>query len=634
MDKYLSGIDTPADLQKLNNYQIEALSREIREYLINSISKTGGHLASNLGIVELTLALHTVFDTLQDKIVWDVGHQCYVHKLITGRKEKFHTLRQYKGLSGFPKRSESPHDHFNTGHSSTSISAALGMAIARDLDKKDHSVVSVIGDGALTGGLAFEALNHAGQGKKNMLVVLNDNEMSISQNVGGLSNYLNKIRTNAIYSKVKDDFESLINHIPGFGKTVIKTAEKAKERIKYLFVPGVLFEELGFNYIGPIDGHNYGELCKVFSAYKNMKGPVLVHVITKKGKGYAIAEKQPDKFHGVGAFDIVTGAAQSKNKKKSYSQIAGDTLINCAKKDKRVVAITAAMPGGTGLKEFSKKFTNRFFDVGIAEQHAITLAAGMAAEGYKPFVAIYSTFLQRGYDQIIHDVCLQNLPVTFLVDRAGLVGADGETHHGVFDISYLLSIPNLTVMAPKDGLELEEMIKYSLGAKFPISIRYPRGEAEQIELPSNKEIKLGQGEILYEKGEDALIIPVGHMNSIALQVARKLYKNKTIKTTVINPRFVKPLDKNLIVEYASRNKWIYVLEDNVKLGGFGIHLQAILNEYNISSKVEVIALPDKFIEHGKVELLYDLYGLNIEKLYKKIVDDLGKIYPKNIAATR
>ena len=624
MNRFLQGINSPEDLKKLKSYEIKVLADEIREFLVNSISKTGGHLASNLGVVELTLALHTIFDTLQDKIIWDVGHQSYVHKILTGRKNEFNMLRQYDGISGFPKRLESLHDHFDTGHSSTSISAALGMAYARDLNKEKHYVVAVIGDGALTGGMAFEALNHAGQSKKNLIVILNDNEMSISKNVGGLSSYLNKIRTNSIYFRVKDDFENLINNIPGIGKSVMKTAERAKDCIKYFFVPGILFEELGFKYIGPIDGHNYVELCEVLNRCKKISGPILLHVMTTKGKGYLPAEKFPDKFHGIGPFEIDTGKSISSTKAKSYSNIAGDTLIKCAKANKKIIAITAAMPSGTGLVSFGQQFPNRFFDVGIAEQHAVTFAAGMAAMGYKPYFAVYSTFLQRGYDQIIQDVCLQNLPVTFLIDRAGLVGNDGETHHGNFDISFLSTVPNLTIMAPKDGLELEAMIKYSTTGKGPIAIRYPRGTATKVKDFLENDIITGKGEIVYDGGSEILIIAVGTMNNTALQICKKLKQEKNIGATLLNPRFIKPMDENLIINYAKSHNKVYIIEDSAKVGGFGHQVQALLNENKIFKTINTLALPDKFVQHGDTGTLYRIYGLDVNGIYNKICKDFNR----------
>ncbi|WP_201774915.1 1-deoxy-D-xylulose-5-phosphate synthase [Clostridium aceticum] len=629
MYKILEQINSPEDLKKLKSNEMKILAEDIRRFLVDSVSKTGGHLASNLGVVELTLALHTVFNTLEDKIIWDVGHQSYVHKILTDRKSQFHTIRQYKGISGFPKRYESPHDHFDTGHSSTSISAALGLASARDLSKDKYSVVAIIGDGALTGGMAFEALNHAGQSKRNLIVILNDNEMSISQNVGGLSNYLNKIRTNTVYSKVKGDVESLITNIPAIGKTVIRTAGKAKDCIKYLFVPGALFEELGFKYIGPIDGHNYSEICKVLKNCKNISGPILLHVMTQKGKGYPLAEKFPDKFHGVNPFKIETGQPLSASTSVSYSEVAGNTLVACAEKDKKIVAITAAMPAGTGLSNFAKCFPKRFFDVGIAEQHAVTFAAGMAASGYKPCFAVYSTFLQRAYDQVIHDVCLQNLPVVFLIDRAGLVGNDGETHHGSFDISFLSPIPNLTIMAPKNGWELQKMIEFAVQYHGPIAIRYPRGSAMTMENVTNNPIALGKAEILYEGGKDALIIAVGHMNTSALKICEAL-KEKEIGSTLCNLRFIKPMDEAMLIKQAKNHKKIYVIEDNAKIGGVGEQIQAMFNNNKIFKEVYTLGLPDVFVEHGDVSTLYHLYGLSIEEIAKKISEDFESKIIKNI----
>ncbi|WP_026475880.1 1-deoxy-D-xylulose-5-phosphate synthase [Alkaliphilus transvaalensis] len=620
MYKYLEQINSPSDLKKLKESEMAALAKEIRRFLVHSVSKTGGHLASNLGVVELTLAMHTEFDSLKDKFIWDVGHQSYVHKILTGRRNDFSSLRQYKGLSGFPKRKESLHDHFDTGHSSTSISAALGMATVRDLKKEKHSIVAVIGDGALTGGMAFEALNHAGQSKTNLIVILNDNEMSISENVGGLSKYLSKIRTAPVYSKVKGDVENLISNIPAIGKTMVKTAEKAKDAIKYFFVPGVLFEELGLTYIGPIDGHDYSALCKALKQCKNISGPVLLHVLTTKGKGYSLAEASPSDFHGVSPFKVDSGKPVSNKKKISYSDIAGNTLIELAEKDQRVVAITAAMPAGTGLTTFGERFPKRLFDVGIAEQHAVTFAAGMAAEGYKPFIPLYSTFLQRGFDQVVHDVCLQNLPVTLLVDRAGLVGNDGETHHGTFDISFLSCIPNLTFLSPKDGRELKQMIKYASKSSGPVAIRYPRGNVDNAEVDTNEEIVTGKGEVVYDEGRDLVIFALGHMNGVGLEVCKNL-EAKGIKAALINPRFIKPLDDYLILQYADKCKYIYTIEDHVKIGGFGTQVLTLLNDNNIKKDMKILALPDIFIEHGDVESLHNFYGLTVERITEEILED-------------
>ncbi|ABW19150.1 1-deoxy-D-xylulose-5-phosphate synthase [Alkaliphilus oremlandii] len=619
MYKYLMEINSIEDFKKLNSNEIKVLAEEIRHFLIESVSKTGGHLASNLGVVELTLALHQAFNSPEDKIIWDVGHQAYVHKILTGRRDQFSTLRQYKGLSGFPKRYESEHDQFDTGHSSTSISAAMGLATARDLNKDKYKVIAVIGDGAMTGGMAFEALNHIGQSQKDIIVILNDNEMSISPNVGGLSNYLNKIRTAPIYSKVKDDVEYLISNIPAIGKSVMKTAEKAKDSIKYFFVPGVLFEELGFTYIGPVDGHNYHSLYDVMNRTKNIKGPVLLHVMTTKGKGYTLAEKHPDKYHGVNSFHIETGEPISCNENLSYSEIAGKTLVECAAEDEKIVAITAAMPSGTGLNNFAKKHPERFFDVGIAEQHAATFAAGLAANGFKPFFAVYSTFFQRAYDQVIHDACIQDLPVTYLIDRAGLVGNDGETHHGSLDISFLSCIPNLTFMAPKDGIELSEMVRFAAKHNGPVAIRYPRGHSNMDSQENFSPLALGKGEITYHSGNDVLILALGTFNKMGLEICKDLEENN-IFSTLMNPRFIKPMDEELIVEMVQKHKIIYTIEDNSKIGGFGTLVQVLLNDNQILKPVKVCALPDRFIEHGNVEDLYEELGLT----KKQIVDQIKK----------
>lgn len=633
MYQYLTKINCIENLKQLNSKEIKILAEEIRQFLVDSVSKTGGHLASNLGVVELTLALHTAFNSPNDKIIWDVGHQAYVHKILTGRREQFSSLRQYKGLSGFPKRSESEHDHFETGHSSTSISAAMGLAVARDLKKEKYHVIAVIGDGAMTGGMAFEALNHIGQSRKNIIIILNDNEMSISPNVGGLSNYLGKIRTAPIYFKVKGDVENLISHIPAIGKSVMRTAEKAKDSIKYFFVPGILFEELGFTYVGPTDGHNYNALYEVMNRIKKIKGPVLLHVMTQKGKGYDFAEKSPSKFHGVNPFKIKTGESVSSKPALTYSEIAGNTLVECAEQDEKIIAITAAMPSGTGLNNFANKYPDRFFDVGIAEQHAVTFAAGIAAGGYKPVFTIYSTFLQRAYDQVIHDVCIQNLPVTLLIDRAGLVGHDGETHHGSFDISFLSCVPNLALLAPRDGLELQEMIKFAMKYNRPIAIRYPRGTAQIENDELANPIEFGKGEIVYKAGNDALIIALGTTNQMALEICKELKKDN-IFTTLINPRFIKPIDEDLIINLTKKHKKIYTIEDNVRIGGFGNQVQALLNDYKISKKVKKFAFPDQFVEHGDVDVLYKSLGLAKDDIIKKIKNDFDFSVFLNVAITK
>ncbi|MDK2835426.1 MAG: 1-deoxy-D-xylulose-5-phosphate synthase [Thermosediminibacterales bacterium] len=618
----LDKINSPQDLKNLSIDELEKLKSEIREELLEIVSKTGGHLASNLGVVELTIALHRVFESPKDKLIWDVGHQSYVHKLLTGRKKWFNTLRQYNGISGFPKRSESIHDVFETGHSSTSISAAVGMALARDLNSEKYSVVSIIGDGALTGGMAFEALNYAGHLNTDLIVVLNDNEMSISNNVGGLSSYLTRIRTDPAYYRVKADTEFLLKKIPAIGKTVAKTVERLKDSVKYFLVPGMLFEELGFTYLGPVDGHNIKNLIESLKMAKKTKGPVLLHVITSKGKGYKLAEENPNKFHGISPFNIKTGELLKK-KGKTYSQIFGNTLVELAKANKKIVAITAAMPDGTGLKEFSHQFPDRFFDVGIAEQHATTMAAGLAAQGFKPVVAIYSTFLQRAFDQIIHDVCLQNLSVVFAVDRAGIVGEDGETHHGVFDLSYLKMIPNMVVMAPKDENELREMLLTAVEYNGPIAIRYPRGSVLNVEMDAEiRKIDIGKAEIL-KSGNDAAIIAIGSMVYPSLKAAEFLEKSG-INVAVINSRFVKPLDEKLLTSIARKVKKIVTVEENSLIGGFGSAVLELLEKNRLFDiKIERMGLPDEFIKHGSRDILLKTYGLTSGDIIKKVEEIVG-----------
>ncbi len=620
MYKYLTDINSPEDLKKLNETEIERLSNEIRFFLLENISKTGGHLASNLGVVELTLAMHSVFDTKVDKIVWDVGHQSYVHKLITGRKDQFDTLRQYKGLSGFPKRGESVHDHFETGHSSTSISAALGIATARDLSGANYHVTAIIGDGALSGGIAFEALNHVGQMKTNLNIILNDNEMSISENTGGLSQYLGKVRTMPMYSKVKGDVEALINHIPALGKSMVKTAGKAKDSIKYFFVPGVLFEEIGITYIGPIDGHDYLKTQEALQRAKSIKGPVIVHVLTKKGKGYSHAEKRPEKYHGVSSFDIATGKAINSSNKISFSKVVGKTLIELAEQNSKITAITAAMPDGTGITEFSEKFPERFFDVGIAEQHAVTLAAGQSVAGLHPFFAVYSTFLQRGFDQVLHDVALQNLPVTLLLDRAGVVGADGETHQGIYDISYLSLIPNLQILSPENGTELHAMIKYSLEAKAPVAIRYPKGDAQECNFNSDLKIVKGESKISKEYGKDVVIFAFGPIHKNANEAVEKL-REQNMNATLVNLRFAKPLDEKTIAALSKKADRIYTIEDHALIGGVGSQIVQLLNKHKIHKPVYNFAYPDHFIHQGSITEIYKEYGMDAEAIANKILAD-------------
>lgn len=614
MQEILKYIDCPDDVKKLNIQQLEQLCGEIREFLIEKVSKTGGHLASNLGAVELTLALHYVFNSPEDKIIWDVGHQTYIHKIITGRKERFDTLRQLGGLSGFPKRAESEYDCFNTGHSSTSISAALGMAKARDIRNGKNSIIAVIGDGALTGGMAYEALNHAGQSQSNIIVVLNDNEMSIARNVGGMSSYLSKIRTEPFYYKIKEDIDFILNRIPSIGKNAVKALDRAKGSIRYLLMPGVIFEEIGFKYVGPLDGHNMGELIRVFSNVKRLKGPILIHLLTQKGRGYHFAEENPDVFHGIAPFDVETGEVLDAG--SGYSEVFGKALTELACNDDSIVAITAAMTCGTGLSEFSNRYPGRFFDVGIAEQHAVTFAAGLAAEGMKPVVGIYSSFLQRAYDQILHDVAAQGLHIVFAIDRAGVVGRDGETHHGIYDISYLSHIPGMVLMAPVDYSELRKMIEFALyGFNGPVALRYPREKGEET-LYNHKDISLGRGEIVLE-GSDITVVAVGTMLKTALEAAREL-EGQGVSCEVINPRFIKPIDSELIFESVKKTGRILTIEDNAVRGGFGVGVMALLNEKMPDAKVKVLGFPDNFIQHGSRSELLKINGLDRESIIKEI----------------
>jgi len=622
----VENIKSPADVKSLSPAELKDLAEELREIIIERVSINGGHLASNLGTVELTLALHYVFNSPVDKIVWDVGHQSYTHKLITGRYEKFETIRKYKGISGFPKIDESVHDAFGTGHSSTSISAALGIIEARDLIKKfkiqnskfkiPGKVLAVIGDGAMTSGLAFEGLNHAGQLKKDLIVVLNDNEMSISKNVGALAAYLNRILTGDLYQRFKKQTRAFLEGIPKLGTPVTKIAQKAEETLKGLFLPGILFEELGINYVGPIDGHDIKLLIETFGNIKNSTEPTLVHVITKKGKGYEFSEKNPCIFHGVGPFEIETGSSLSDAAAVSYSAIFGRALTELAAEDERLIAISAAMREGTGLECFEKRFPDRFYDVGIAEPHAVTFAAGIAAQGLRPVVAIYSTFLQRGYDEIIHDVCLQKLPVVFAIDRAGIVGEDGPTHQGVFDISYLRHIPNLTVMAPKDDLELKAMLELALKHNGPSAIRYPRGKVQPSGISGQlSAFDIGKAEILKE-GFDLTLIAIGNVVYPALGAAERLEK-EGIKASVINARFIKPLDKELILKMASKTKRIITIEENMIAGGFGSAVLEYLNSMDIPEiKIKILGIPDEFVEQGSQAILRKKYGIDEEGIYQ------------------
>ena len=601
----LEKINSPEDLKKLNIEEKEQLAKEIREYILNVVSENGGHLASNLGVVELTIALHSVFNVPTDKIVWDVGHQTYVHKILTGRREELKTIRKLDGLAGFPKTNESDCDCFNTGHSSTSISAALGMARARDLEGKNNSVIAVIGDGALTGGMALEALNDAGYSNTKMTVILNDNEMSISKNVGGLNMFLSKLRTKKLYAKSSLSAKKVILKIPVVGKPFVKIVQRVKRSIKQLIIPKMFFEDIGFTYLGPVDGHNIEQLQNIMRLSKQVEAPVLIHVLTKKGKGYKIAEENPDKFHATSPFDIETGKPK-KEKKPDYSKVFGEKIVEMAKKDSRIVAITASMKDGTGLTKFQKEFPNRFFDIGIAEQHALGMAAGMAKEGMIPIVPIYSSFYQRAYDQVIHDIALQNLPVIMCVDRAGVVGADGETHQGTLDMAFFRIVPNLTIMAPKDFKELEDMLEFAVKLNKPVVIRYPRGGEEKTKLEKHEELKLGKAEILKE-GKDITIVAIGKRVAKAMEMAEKLKQNE-IDAEVINARFLKPLDKEKIKTSIEKTKNVITMEDGTEINGLGTAVEELIVEENLQNiKFKKCAWPDEFIRHGSVEELEKIY---------------------------
>ena len=602
----LQTINSPEDLRQLNLIEIEQLAADIREEIIKTVSKAGGHLAPSLGVVELTLALHYVFNTPSDKLIWDVGHQTYAHKLITGRKDKFHTLRQYKGISGFPKRSESPFDAFDTGHSSTSISAGLGIAIAKHLKKSKNRAIAVIGDGSMTGGMAFEALNQAGHLDKDLIVVLNDNEMSISPNVGALSSFLSRKMTSRQVVRAKGELKHFLKSFSNIGENILQVLKKSEESFKGFFTPGMLFESLKFEYVGPIPGHQLENLIETFNNVRDFgHGPVLIHVITKKGKGYLPAEKNPGDYHGVGPFDIKSGTpVPAADTPTTYTRCFGDTLVHLAEKEPKIVAITAAMPAGTGLSRFARRFPNRFFDVGIAEQHAVTFAAGLATEGMLPVFAVYSTFLQRGLDQVIHDVCLQNLPVTFAIDRGGVVGDDGPTHHGAYDLSFLRFIPNLVLMAPKDENEMQHMLYTAIQYNGPAALRYPRGAGEGVELSENLcEIPIGKGELL-RQGKDILLLPIGNRVYPALEAARGLEK-VGIDAAVINPRFIKPLDNELISEWAEKTGRVVTVEDNARMGGFGSAVLELLAGSSLSHiKVTTLGYGDRYLEHGTQEILW------------------------------
>ena len=617
--QYLNQIASPDDIKNMKVAELKTLAQEIRQEIIEVVSKNGGHLAPNLGVVELTLALHAVFHTPEDKIVWDVGHQAYVHKLLTGRYDRFSTIRTYGGLSGFPKRSESVHDAFGAGHSSTSISAATGLAKARDLQGGKNNVIAVIGDGAMTGGMAFEALENAGHMDSNLIVILNDNEMSIDPNVGAMADYLSRARSNPTYTKSKEEVEEILKKIPAIGGKLFKAADTLKDSLKYMLVPGVLFEEFGFKYYGPVNGHDLSALLTVLDNVKDVQHPVLVHVVTQKGKGYEPAEKNPDLFHGVGAFDIQTGQVKQKATVPSYTAVFGKTLTDLGKQDDKIVGITAAMGKGTGINQFQKYFPDRTIDVGIAEEHAVTMAAAMALEGYKPVVAIYSTFLQRAYDQILHDVALQKAPVVFCLDRAGIVGDDGPTHHGIFDISYLRHIPGMVCMAPKDENELRHMLNSALTYNCPVSIRYPRGAGLGVALDEPLQVlPMGKAEIL-QQGEQITLLALGSMVNVARQVADLLQQTMGITATVVNARFVKPLDGELIRNCAADSKLLVTMEEHALAGGFGSAVLELLNAAGMdSSNVLRIGIGDEFVPHGKTDLLKELAGLDAAHIAQAI----------------
>ena len=605
-------INGPEDIKKLTGKELDILRQEIRDFLIGKISRTGGHLASNLGVVELTMAIYLVFDLPKDKIIWDVGHQSYTHKILSGRKGEFDDLRQYGGMSGFPKRKESPCDAFGTGHSSTSISAGLGLAQARDVSGEDHFVVSVIGDGALTGGMAYEALNNAARIKKNFIIILNDNNMSISENVGGMSRYLNGIRTGDGYLDLKKYVTNVLSRIPVIGDELIDKISRTKNGIKQLLIPGMLFENMGITYLGPVDGHDVKALSRALKEAKKLDHAVLVHVITKKGKGYEPAEKNPARFHGVEPFDVVTGESKKEKKYPSYTDVFSRTICQLAEKDPKITAVTAAMPDGTGLKRFSRLYPDRFFDVGIAEEHAVTSAAGMAAGGLKPVVAVYSSFLQRGFDQILHDVCIQNLPVVFAVDRAGLVGSDGETHQGIFDLSFLSAIPNMSIFAPKNMWELKAGLEFAVSFGGPFAIRYPRGEAYRGLKEFHAPVEYGRGEMLYEE-KDIALLAVGSMVSTGEHVREKL-KAEGWNCTLANGRFVKPFDEEL-VDRLAKNHWLVVtMEENVLQGGYGLMVTRYIHKHYPHVKVMNIAIPDGYVEHGNVSLLRKGLGIDSDSV--------------------
>lgn len=614
---FLEKIQKANDIKKIEPGDYDTLAEEIRQFLIQTISVTGGHLGSNLGAVELTMALHLFLNLPEDKIIWDVGHQSYTHKLLTGRREGFINLRKYGGMSGFPKRKESDCDAFDTGHSSTSISAGLGLVKARDIQGESNTIISVIGDGSLTGGMAYEALNNASRLETNYIIILNDNNMSISENVGGVSKYLNNIRTADTYLDLKEGVYNSLHGKSKYGDMVVSKIRRAKSSFKQLVVPGMFFEDMGITYLGPVDGHDIRALVHIFGEARKIKGAVLVHVITQKGKGYQPAEKHPARFHGAEPFDIETGIPSKPRTKANYTDIFSTVMCKLGQRDEKVVAITAAMPDGTGLKRFRNRYPERFFDVGIAEEHAVTFAAGLAAGGLKPIVAIYSSFLQRAYDQILHDVCIQNLPVVFAIDRAGLVGSDGETHQGIFDLSYLSSIPNMHIMAPKNKWELSDMIKFAIAFGAPIAVRYPRGEAYDELKEFREPIVYGRSEVLYEE-EDIALLAVGSMVKVAVEVRRQL-KEKGYSCSLINARFVKPIDEEMLGQVCKDHKLLVTMEENVLSGGYGEKVRDYTDSLKTRAQVLNIAIPDEYVEHGNVDLLKQEIGIDADSVVKKVL---------------
>jgi len=630
VNKLFDKINSPEDLKKIERGELPVIADEIRKVLLETISQTGGHLSSNLGVVELTLALHYVFNSPVDKFIWDVGHQSYVHKLLTNRKDRFDTLRQYQGLCGFTNRDESEHDHWNCGHGGTSITAASAFAQARDLNKQDHAVIAIIGDGSMTSGMAFEGLNYTGHAKNDMIVILNDNEMSISENVGGMSAHLSQIMTGQVMTKIKREIDDMLLAIPGIGKDISRYAHRLDEAIKGVFIPGRLFEDLGFRYVGPVDGHNTEHLIDCFNSIKDLKGPTLVHVITRKGKGYEVAEEKSDVWHGAKPFDVETGKfLKTKKSPPAYTSVFADTLIQLAEEDEKVIGITAAMPDGTGISKFGKAFPERTFDVGMAEQQAVSFAGALSIEGLRPVAAIYSTFLQRAYDQVVHDVCLMNLPVTFALDRAGIVGEDGATHQGLYDISYLRTLPNMVIMGPKDENEMRHMLKTAVYHPGPASLRYPRGAGLGVALDEDlKELEIGKAEVLRE-GTDLAIFAFGHMVYPALETA-ELLAEKNISAAVINARFAKPVDKDLIFKYAVSTGRLATIEEHSVMGGFGSAVLEALHETEVGGKTEVkcIGVEDSVIEHGAPAIIRKNLKLDPESMCKTLEEFVGEIRPK------